>query len=253
MTLQVASLGFSYNRGQPVLRDVSFTLAEGELLALLGPNGSGKSTLLKCLAGILKPEQGHIMLHDASLAEMSPRQRARCIGYVPQQAERVVPATVFDTVLTGRRPYAAWAPGQGDLKVTADVLSLLGLDDISLREVTELSGGQRQKVFIARALVQQPSVLLLDEPTNNLDLRHQVEVMDIVAGQASRGVAAIMALHDINTALRYADRILLLHHGAVAAAGGPEVLTPELIANIYEVTVTMTEHGGIPVVMPDKR
>jgi len=253
VTLQVASLDFSYTSGQPVLRNISFTLAEGELLALLGPNGSGKSTLLKCLAGILKPEQGYIRLDGASLIEMSPRERARSIGYVPQQAERVVPATVFDTVLTGRRPYAAWAPGQGDLKVTADVLSLLGLDDISLRDVTELSGGQRQKVYIARALAQQPSVLLLDEPTNNLDLRHQVEVMDIVATQASRGVAAIMALHDINTALRYADRVLLLHCGAVAAAGGLEVLTADRIANIYEVSVTMTDYDGIPMVVPEKR
>lgn len=253
MTLQVESLCFHYTSGQPVLRDVSFELADGELLALLGPNGSGKSTLLKCLAGILKPKQGFISLDGGSLAEMPPRRRARCIGYVPQQAERLVPATVFDTVLTGRRPYAAWAPGRGDLQVTADVLSLLDLDDLSLREVTELSGGQRQKVYIARALAQQPSVLLLDEPTSNLDLRHQVEVMDIVAAQAARGVAAIMALHDINTALRYANRILLLHRGMVAAAGGPEVLTPERIENIYEVPVTMTDHDGIPVVVPDKR
>ena len=148
-------------------------------MSLVGPNGSGKTTLIKCIDRILKP-RGSILLDGLELERMSRQEVARQIGYVPQSSSTPLATTVFDTVLMGRRPHISWRVADSDLDKVAEVLEKLHLEDLAMRDFAQLSGGQKQKVLIARALAQEPAVLLLDEPTSNLDMRHQLEVMEIV-------------------------------------------------------------------------
>lgn len=247
--LAVRGLGFAYN-GRRVLDDVSFQCRPGRMAALLGVNGAGKSTLLKCLNRILTPPQGSLSLGDEDLGRLSRASLARKIGYVPQSGGDMA-LSVFDAVLLGRRPHARWSPGSRDHAVVARVLARLGLEHEALRPVDQLSGGERQKVMLARALAQEPRLLLLDEPTSNLDLRNQVEVMGIVRDLVrDHGLTALVSVHDLNLALRFADDFLLLHQGRVRQVSGHQELSAELIEQVYGVPVAMAELAGQPVVIP---
>jgi iron complex transport system ATP-binding protein len=175
---------------------------------------------------------------------------ARTMGYVPQMEGRSFPSTVFDAILLGRRPHIQWAPSESDLRKVSEVIDLLRLEDIALRDINRLSGGQRQKVIIGRALAQEPKILLLDEPTANLDLRHQMEVMDIVKEQSRQGMMVLMSIHDLNLAARYCERIIMLQEGRVFAAGGREVLTPETIRSVYGIDVEVIRHGETDLIVP---
>ncbi len=247
--LAVQGLGFAYN-GRPVLEDVSFQCRRGSMTALLGVNGAGKSTLLKCLNRVLSPQQGSVLLGQEDLGRLSRSQLARRMGYVPQGGAPVA-LSVFDTVLLGRKPHSGWAPSRADHEVVDRVLTQLGLEKMALRPVDELSGGERQKVMLARALAQEPKVLLLDEPTSNLDLRNQMEVMRMIRGLVSdQGLAAIVSVHDLNLALRFADDFLLLHRGGVRQVAGTQELDTGLIEEVYGVPVTLGRLEGYPVVIP---
>ncbi|MCF8046702.1 MAG: ABC transporter ATP-binding protein, partial [Desulfarculaceae bacterium] len=175
MTLEAKGLHFYYN-GQPVLRGLNLSLEHGEITGILGVNGAGKSTLLRCLNRILRPQKGVVMVEDRDLSKLGGEQIARLIGYVAQSQERE-PLSVFDAVLLGRKPHIKWQATSHDLDVVTTVLTQMGLEPLALRQVSSLSGGEAQKVVIARALAQEPHLLLLDEPTSNLDLRNQLEVM----------------------------------------------------------------------------
>ena len=251
MKLKLNKIKFRYN-STPVLDKVTLKLNCGEVLAVVGPNGSGKSTLLKCIDQILKPQSGAIMIDDKIITDYKKEDIAKNMGYVPQSNGRSFPATVFDTILLGRKPHIRWAPSSGELKVVSKVIDSLDLGDLALRDINELSGGQRQKVIIGRALAQEPSILLLDEPTANLDLKHQLEVLKLVREQADKGVSAIIAIHDLNLALRYGDKILMLDKGRVFAAGGLEVLNPENIESVYDVKVRVIKDSGRILVIPEE-
>ncbi|BCV21663.1 ABC transporter ATP-binding protein [Moorella sp. Hama-1] len=249
MILAVDGVEFSYN-SHAVLQDIEFTLARGEFLAILGNNGAGKSTLLKCLNKILKPRRGTILIAGENILKLNQLEVARRIGYVAQRYEsgRV---TVFDAVLLGRKPHIKWDVTPADLEIVHRVLRLLGLEEFSLRYLDELSGGEQQKVIIARALAQEPAVLLLDEPTSNLDLKNQLEVLRTVQNAVrEQNLAAVVVMHDLNLALRFADKFLLLKNSTIFACGGLEVMTPANLAAVYGVPVTVAMMEGVSVVVP---
>ena len=244
--IRVENLHFSYGRGD-VLRGVSFDVDEGEFLAILGPNGAGKSTLLRCLAGILKC--GGVRILDRPVMEYKPNELAKLLAYVPQ---RISPGfmTVFDTVLLGRRPYMGLTPSREDIAVVESALKRLGIEGLALKRTNEISGGELQKVSIARALAQEPKILLMDEPTNNLDLKSQLEVMRLARDFARDGGVSIVVMHDVNLAIRFAGRFIFLKEGKVMADGGLEVLSEDLFEAVYGVKVEIGEVKGIPVVIP---
>ena len=252
MVLSVNKVEFSYGN-VPVLRDVNFEVQKGDFISILGVNGSGKSTLMKCINRILSFKDGIILVEDRDLKEMKNIEIAQKIGYVPQNSETGY-ITVFDAVLLGRKPYIKWDVSRGDIELTEKVLKVMGLEDYSLRYINELSGGELQKVVIARALVQEPQILLLDEPTSDLDLKNQLEVMKIIKDVSStRKIASVVVMHDINLALRYSDKFIILKDGQVFTTGGKEVITPEIIKETYGVDVHVTNYEGIPVVIPKAR
>lgn len=232
--LTVEQLSFSYG-SQRVLQDVSFKVAAGRCLAVLGKNGVGKSTLLKSLLGVLKPE-GDIRWHDQSLIGAKPKETAQWLAYVPQQVE-FGQGSVFEAVLLGRKPFMDRQPSRADLSFVAQIIRSLDLSELALRPVEALSGGERQKVALARALAQEPSVLLLDEPTSSLDMKNQLDWVKLMRRVITEHhLCAIVTMHDINLATRLADEYLLLKDGRVHAMGDETVLQPEHISAVYGVS-----------------
>jgi iron complex transport system ATP-binding protein len=249
MILSVQGLRFTYPSRQ-VLDEISFSVDKGDCLAVLGTNGVGKSTLLKCLNRILKPQSGTVFIKKDELSSLGRTELARKLGYVSQKQE-IVRCTVFDAVLLGRTPYIKWDVNQKDLEVTEKVLRMLDLEGFSMRYLDELSGGELQKVVIARALAQEPEVLLLDEPTSNLDLKNQLEVVGIIKKVVrTQKIAAVVTMHDLNLALRFANKFLMLKNGTIFAAGGMDIMTPENVESVYSVPVTIERCREVPVVVP---
>ncbi len=249
--LSIHELNFRY-KNINALEGVGLKLNKGEILSIVGPNGAGKTTLLKCIVRIVKPERGTILIDGKDASQMKRLDLARCVGYVPQSSPSKFPITVFDAVLMGRRPYITWKPSKKDLEVVADLLMSMDLEDLALRGFDELSGGEKQKVLLARAFAQDPNYLLFDEPTSNLDLRHQMEVMEMISGMVrEKGVAAILAMHDLNLASRFSDRILMLNAGKIFCNGEPlQVMTVENIRSVYGVEVTINLSDGHPYIVP---
>lgn len=232
MNVDVASLRVSYGR-HVALADVSLAARPGEVLAVVGPNGSGKSSLLKAIAGVVA-SSGRIAFEGGS-------RPSRGLGYMPQDTASKAALTVLETVLLGRLGHLGLRVSPEDLSATTGVLRQLGIDALSHRLLGELSGGQRQMVFLAQALVGQPRVLLLDEPISALDIRHQLEVLAIVRRQTrALGLTTILVLHDLVAAARYADRIALMAAGRLVAVGPPaDVLTVDRIAEAFAVRTTL--------------
>ncbi|MDO5835216.1 MAG: ABC transporter ATP-binding protein [Methanobacterium sp.] len=249
MVLSVNKVEFSYG-SVPVLRDVNFKVKRGDFISILGVNGSGKSTLMKCINRILTLKEGVILVEDRDIKMMKNIEIAQKIGYVPQNSEKGY-ITVFEAVLLGRKPYLKWDVSSRDVELTEKVLKVMGLENYSLRYINELSGGELQKVVIARALVQEPQILLLDEPTSDLDLKNQLEVMKIIKEVSStEKIASVVVMHDINLALRYSDKFIILKDGQVFTTGRKEVITPEIIKETYGVDVHVTDFDGVPLVIP---
>lgn len=249
MILTIQGLAFYYP-GRSILQDINLQVQKGECLAILGTNGVGKTTLLKCINRILKPQQGVVLVENEAVFKLSRPELAKRIGYVSQRQE-TPRHNVFDAVLLGRRPYIKWDVSSHDLRVVEQVLDLLELNDYSLRYLDELSGGELQKVIIARALAQEPDVLLFDEPTSSLDLKNQIEVLRIINHIVkTKQIAAIVTMHDLNQAIRFADKFLFLKEGAVFSAGGLEVITSENVESVYAVPVSIEQFGSHPVVLP---
>lgn len=249
MILSVEGLDFKYP-SHNVLKDISFTLEKGECLAILGTNGAGKSTLLKCINKILKPLQGSIIIDKNNLKKLKQTDIAKKVAYVSQnnQGARM---TVFDSILIGRRPYIKWDVTKKDINIVNKTIQMLELEDYSLRFVDELSGGEYQKVLVGRALAQEPKVLLLDEPTSNLDLKNQLEVINIIKKVIKENnISAIVTIHDLNLALRFADKFILLKNGKVFASGKKEIINPENIKVVYSVNVNVERFNNFPVVIP---
>ncbi len=249
--LSIHGLDFRY-KNTNVLEDVGIELNKGEILSIVGPNGAGKTTLLKCIVRIVRPDKGTILIDGQDASRMKRLELARCIGYVPQSSPSKFPITVFDAVLMGRRPYIAWKPSKKDLVMVADILSSMGLEGVALRDFDQLSGGQKQKVLLARAFAQDPGYLLLDEPTSNLDLKHQMEVMGMISSMVKeKEVAAILAIHDLNLASRFSDRVVMLNSGKIFCTGKPlQVMTHENIRSVYGVEAMINTDNGYPYISP---
>lgn len=249
MFLEVNGIEFSYG-SVPTLEDVSFSVERDEVVTLLGPNGVGKTTLLKCLNNVLEPKGGTVMIDGADMHRISRREAAKRMGYVPQRGD-VSRMTVFDAVLLGRRPYIDWDATEKDLKLTGRIIELMGLKEMSLRYVDEISGGEYQLVQIARALAQQPDVILMDEPTSSLDISNQHMIMKTIQKIVRRNhMAAVMTIHDLNLAVRYSDKFVMMHGGRIFAAGGHEVITPRNIRSAYHVDAVVERINGIPIIIP---
>lgn len=253
MTLELSDVRYAYGKLE-VLRDVSMRVDRGEVVSIVGPNGSGKTTLLKCINRIIKPRAGSILVDRQHVSQMAARELARTLGYVPQSTPATFPLTVFDAVLLGRKPYVGWRTGKRDRHVVFQTLELLGMEALAFRMFGELSGGERQKALMARAFAQEPRVLLLDEPTSNLDLKHQLDVLNLVATMVrERQLIAVMAIHDLNLALRFSDRIVMLKDGAVYAEGvSRRILNEANIRAVYGIESTVYEDSGQPYVVPLK-
>ncbi|MDD4254854.1 MAG: ABC transporter ATP-binding protein [Methanofollis sp.] len=249
MILSVAGVRFEY-QSTPVLEDVSFRLPENETLTILGPNGVGKTTLLKCINTILRPSGGAVEVAGESVLAMKRLEIARKIGYVPQRSE-TGRLTAFDAILLGRKPHLRFGPGEKDMRIVDDVIRRMHLEPLMLRYIDEMSGGELQKVSIARALVQEPRLLLLDEPTNSLDLRNQMEILRILTAIVrNHHVSAVMTMHDLNLALRFSDRFIFMKGGTILAAGGREVIRPDVIEEVYGLEVAIEWYRGHPLVIP---
>ncbi|WP_456477787.1 ABC transporter ATP-binding protein [Geoglobus ahangari] len=246
--IRLEKVTFSYN-GSLILRNVDLVVGRGEVTFILGPNGSGKTTLLRCIAGILRPE-GAVYVEELNVAKANPDEVARRVAYVPQRTE-APPLTVFDTILLGRKPHIRAGVSERDVRVVERVMGELGIEGLAARRLTELSGGELQKVAIARAMAQEPRVLLLDEPTNNLDIRSQHEVMKTVLRLVrEREISAVITTHDLSIAGMYADRIVMVKDGRIHGVGGRELLTAETIGEVYGMEVEVHEVNGRVVVFP---
>ena len=249
MILSVSGVRFSYS-SRPVLRDIEFSLKPGHVLGVLGVNGAGKSTLIKCLNRIHKPQAGWVLVEGENLMAMQGIEIAKRIGYVPQRHPETR-LTVFEAVLLGRKPHMGWSMEAKDHALTEKIIRRMGIDHLAMRPVSELSGGEVQKVVIARALAQAPKVLLLDEPTSNLDLKNQLEVMGLIRTIVdTESLSAVVAIHDLNMALRFADLFLLLKNHTVMAMAGKDDLTSAMFEEVYGVRVTLQEFGGHTMVVP---
>jgi len=247
--ISLEKIHFAYN-GFPVIRDVTHHFPEGSFTAILGPNGSGKTTLIRLMNGILTPRQGRIRIGGKDISVFNTRALARQMAYVPQMQQYVFPATVFDTVLLGRNPYIRWSPGKNDRQITSAILERLHLQNIALKDINRLSGGQRQRVFIARALAQEPEIILLDEPTANLDLRHQHEVLGLLKELSRSGITIVMAIHDLNLALKYCAAFMILDRGWQVAAGGKEIFSESLLKKVYRVKVKLIREENTTYILP---
>jgi iron complex transport system ATP-binding protein len=256
--LKIEGLSVSYGTRR-VLNNVSLEVNSGEVVALIGPNGAGKSTLVRAVSGVIPADSGAIRCDGCDLSSLPPMQRARSLAVVPQAASLPPAFTVWETVLMGRTPYLNFL---GQVSSKDDAIARLALQkvdalELSARRVGELSGGEQQRVLLARALAQSTPILLLDEPTSNLDLHYQVSFMETVSDLARREhLAVLVALHDLNLAARYANRMALLVDGEIKAAGTPrQVLTPELISMAYDLPVQVIPHpfADVPLVLPGNK
>ncbi|MCW3998676.1 MAG: ABC transporter ATP-binding protein [Candidatus Bathyarchaeota archaeon] len=246
MKLSINKLSFSY-AGYEVLKEIELELGLGEMLSIVGPNGSGKSTLLKCINRILKTKHNTVLIDDKDTSTLTLKELAKVMGYVPQNSTSTFPFTVFDVVLMGRKPYIHWNIGEKDNEIVAEMLDFLGIGHLAMRHFDELSGGEQQKVIIARALAQQPQLMLLDEPTSSLDIKHQLEILCMLRGLARSGErSVVVSMHDLNMASNFSDRMVMIKKGSIFAVGTPkEVITEKNIEAVYGIkaNVALSAHG----------
>lgn len=239
MKVAIKGVSFSYDT-RPTLRGIDLEVGEGEILALVGPNGSGKTTLLKNISGVLRPQCGAVYLDFKKLAELSPRQIAQRMAALEQEIHAGFDFTVGEIVELGRLPHLKKlkALSAQDRQAVEEALRATEIQSFAQRSIFALSSGERQRVWLAMALAQEPQILLLDEPTAHLDINYQIEIMEIIKSLVQKGLAVLMAIHDLNLAAAYADRIAVLHEGRIAALGRPrEVLTEELIERVFKARV----------------
>ncbi|MBR4777147.1 MAG: ABC transporter ATP-binding protein [Lachnospiraceae bacterium] len=250
MSLEIKDLSFRYfKRGPLVLDKVSFSLNKGEIGVILGKNGSGKTTLFKNVLGLVKPTGGSISFNGKDLSKVSRRERAGYIAYVPQNVEFGA-LSVFDTVLMGRMPYFGLISGKEDEKKTFKVLEEMGLTDLASRNVTELSGGERQKVAIARAFTQEPELMVFDEPTGNLDIANEQLILNEAKRIATdKGIGILTSLHDLNHALAVGDKFFFLKNGKLLYTGGKDIISKELIKEVFDAEVSIIDHEGKMIIV----
>jgi len=255
MSIILAGVTAGYGRDRAIVENVDLEIRTGEVTILIGPNGCGKSTLLKTIGRILKPRSGSIHVDDLDVLRTDPKRVARTIAYLPQSPVVPTAITVEQLVGYGRAPHQSLLGLRSarDIELVDHAITTTGLEELRNRSVPELSGGQRQRAFIAMALAQDTPYVMLDEPTTFLDIRHQVETLDLVRQLHDAGRTSIIVLHDIAQAARYGDRLVVMHEGRLVAEGKPaDVVTPELMQSVYglECSVYPDPVSGTPVVTP---
>ena len=251
MILEVKGLAFSYHKGdRQIFHDVDISLGAGEVLTILGPNGAGKSTLLNCLANLLKPTKGKILLNGKSHEEMSLREVARILGYVPQNHAATYSYRVRDFVVMGRAPYLGIfeQPRKKDYEIADQIIRELGIEKYADKPYTQISGGERQQAMIARAIAQEPKIIMFDEPTNHLDFGNQMKTVMKIRDLASRGYAVIMTTHMPNHAIMLQGKTAILNRsGELLCGRTDEIITERNLRDIYQVDVSVVdvaEAGG---------
>ena len=249
--IALENIQYSY-AGTPVLQDITFSVNPGDFFIVIGPNGSGKTTLMKLIAGIAQPDKGMVNILEHPIHSYRRKILARQIAFVPQSVPMDFPFTVKEVVLMGRSPYQGMLglESKEDMKKTQQAIMFTGLDHLADRKMNQLSGGECQRVFIARAICQEPSVLLLDEPTAALDLSHQIRIMDLMEKlKMEKRITIVMVSHDVNLAAMYGKRLLLLDKGRMAEIGPPrEVLTYQNLERSYGCTLLVDKNplGDVP-------
>ena len=228
-----------------VLNNISFQVSAKDFFVVIGPNGSGKTTLMKVISGILKLQEGRLEILNRAINQYQRKAFARTIAFVPQMLSADFPFTVFEMVLMGRSPYLGilGIEETKDMEIARQAIAFTGMENMAHRKLDQLSGGEQQRVFIARAICQEPEVILLDEPTASLDLAYQVRIMDLMERlKNEKGITVVMVSHDVNLAAMYADHLLLLHDGQVLCQGRPdEVLTYKTLEEAYGCTLLVDE------------
>ena len=245
--IKIDRLSFKYDK--EILKNISVDIEAGAFVSLLGINGAGKSTLLKNLNQILSPYKGTIYMRGENLKHMKRSQLAKKMAYVSQQNE-APQNTVFDSILIGRVPYIKGKATKEDYAMVQEIIGRLNLNDYAMREATSLSGGEFQKVVLARALAQEPEILLLDEPTSNLDIRNQVEVMKLMKQYCKdKQISVIVSIHDMNLSLQFSDKYLMLKDGEVFKYGSKEIITRENIRTVYGLDVDILKYKNRKIVI----
>lgn len=241
--LEIKNLKFAYKPTAPVLNGVDLELRDGEIGIILGKNGAGKSTLFKCLLGVLKA-QGEILFDGRELKTLKRSERARLIAYVPQEVSLGY-LSVFDCVMTGRISHFGTFASAADREIVERVLTDLSIEKLAYKPVNELSGGERQKVAIARALVQEPKTLIFDEPTASLDIGSEKQLMSLAKEVAEKsGISILIAIHDLNCALGFGGKFFMMKDGVIGYSGGEDILNEDTISDVYGVRPTILEAGG---------
>ena len=249
--IQTTNLSYSFG-DRCILRDLSFNVNKGEFFIIIGPNGSGKTTLMKLIAGILKPQKGNVDIIGRSCRSYPRKTLARTLAFVPQRLPADLPFTVGESVLMGRAPYLGTLgiERQKDVEIADQAMKFTEVAHLNRLNIGQLSGGEQQRVFIARAICQEPQIMLLDEPTASLDLAHQIRVMDLMEKlKVEKCVTVVMVSHDVNLAAMYGDQVLLLKDGEVVCRGEPRnVLSFQKLEETYGCRLLVDESplGGIP-------
>lgn len=246
MSLNVENLCFGYNSEYDILNNINMEVKQGEAMFLLGANGTGKTTLLKCINHILKPKSGNVFLNGENIADFTPEKRAGKIGYVPQYNNNVFPMRVIDTIMLGRVSFAGRRIKSEDKDIVFDIIEKMKLENFAFKDIDRMSGGERQRVFIARALVQEPEVIILDEPTSSLDLKNQMFTLELITQLShSKNIGVIMSVHDLNLTSLFADKVTILKDSEIFAYGSPaETLTEFNIREVYGVDTAVTVEDG---------
>lgn len=251
----IEDLSFKYDTDE-VLKNIDLEIPRGNFVSILGPNGSGKTTLLKNICNILKPNNGKILINNREVSNYKYKELAKIIAVVHQNSDIQFDFSVFDIVLMGRFPYTSRFKGESskDIEIAKEAMMNTGIWELRDKGINEISGGERQRVMIARALAQEPEILILDEPISNLDIKYQVGILELCKRlNKEKGLTIIMTLHDINLAGRYSDYLILLDKGRIKIMDVPEkVLTKENISNVYGIKVDILKRNGdkTPYIIP---
>ncbi len=253
MKLEIKHLSFSYDGKRKILNDISLSFREGEFIAILGRNGAGKTTLFKTLLGLLKTKEGEVFVDEQPFLSLSARERAKCIAYIPQESHPSFSYSVLTSVLMGTTNMVSTlaSPGAGEVERAMEALKKFHIDHLARRNVNSLSGGERQLVLCARAIAQNARILLFDEPTSNLDWANQIKTLENIKALTSEGYLAIVSTHNLEQALNYADRLVLLGGGKINAdATAKEIASSSLLSTFYEIPVEVEEYRGRYICIP---